>query len=249
MSIRSFNLEHSLQSAHGMLKSVAETWESRPHETPASSRLFVTISRQAGIDAEPYVHQLAKALGDNWTAWDHSLIEKVAADHGISEHLLEAIENQRHTWLDDLFSSFSPVVSRDFPDEARIYKRIVIAARAMAVTGDTILVGKGTRFITFGMPGGRHVRLVAPLATRIATLARMLDLTAQAAAKRLVELDAAREDFYRRYWPGKSLAPTSFELTLNASELSVEQMVECTLPIVRAKPMVMGQVAVVGAAR
>jgi cytidylate kinase len=241
MSHRGTSIEGANHLAHSMLQTMASERE-QPVWT-ASPRLFVTISRQPGIDAGPLAHHLAEAMGNDWTAWDHELIEKVASDHGINQHLIESIENQRHSWLDDVFSSFSTHANRDFPDEARIYKRVVVTLRALANAGHTVLVGNGGRFVTAGMQGGRHIRLVAPLPVRIATLARQLNLPAQSAAQRLVEWDSAREDFYRRYWPGHSLSPVSYELTINSAELSVHQMVECILPLLRAKPAVMSDVA------
>lgn len=230
------SLERRFRSAHSALDSMADRWNQQA-DVGLQQRPFITISRPVGIDAEPLTHALATELGGNWSAWDHELIEKVAADHSISQQFIERIENERHNWIEEAFASISPRYGSSYPDEAKVYKRIVATVAALAESGHTIIVGKACRCITAKLPGGRHIRLVAPKADRVANVARELNLSPDAAEARLTEMDEARMAFYHRYWPRFLLGPESFALTINVSDVTLDQAVRCIAALVREAPV------------
>jgi hypothetical protein len=43
--------------------------------------------------------------------------------------------------------------------------------------------------------------------------------------------------FYRRHWPGRTLEPQTFSITFNAAELSMDELIECVVPIIRLREM------------
>ena len=210
-----------------------------PHRsTNAAAQTFVTVSREAGAGGLSFSHRLAVRLNElpvraPWMVWDHELAEKVSAEHGIAQTVVEMMEDRRQTWLSDLMAGLSP--SSQQPDEFKVYKRVATTILAMARAGHAIIVGRGGRFITQGFPWGIHIRLVAPLETRVRYMMEHYRISRNEAANRIREIDSARAAFYRRYWPGKSLAPDCFTITLNAGEMSVEEMVDCVLPLIRSR--------------
>jgi hypothetical protein len=107
--------------------------------------------------------------------------------------------------------------------------------RALATAGHAIIVGQGGTFITQEMPMAIHLRLVAPLEHRIKYTAARDNLSLHNAAARIVKIDQRRAEFYRRYWPGKRVAPQTFTMTLNSAELSVDEMLQVVLPLVRSR--------------
>lgn len=238
MSMRTIHLPGArLQPAEKVLKAAVHFWTHPPDaQLP---RVFVTVSRQPGAGAISFSHRLAARLNeegqDAWTAWDRELVEKVSAEHGIAKEIIEKIPDRHQNWLDDLLQSLA--VSEVPPDlmEIRAYKRVAATIRALATAGHAIIVGQGGSFITRGMPAGIHVRLIAPLAYRIQSTAEREKLTLHDAAARVAQIDRRRNEFYRRYWPGKVIAPEAFTLTLNSAEMSLEELVECVLPLVRMR--------------
>jgi cytidylate kinase len=201
---------------------------------------FVTISRLAGsgglslaaelVDAINRLSPLAEPSGTElWCAWDHDLVQKVATEHRIPNEFIEALEDADHRWFSEFLSSLSTTVD---PSEFKVYRRVAMTIRALATAGRAVIVGRGGVFITHGMPGGLHVRLVAPVEFRIEQMANRLQLSHKEAAAKVNEIDRNRAAFYRQHWPAKKLEPETFALTFNTAQLTEPQMVACLLPLI-----------------
>lgn len=223
------------------LKAAIYLWNHPDREEHAGhpNPLFVTVSRQPGTGADSFAHRLAQRLnevgGPHWTAWDRELLEKVSAEQGISKEILKIIDERPHSWMDSLLQDLA--IEDDTPEaiEVRARKHIMMAVRALAAAGHAIIVGQGGVFVTEGMPGGIHVRLVAPLDHRIKYIAERDKISADTAAKHIANTEHNRAWFYRRYWPSRSMAPETFMVTLNSAELSVDEQVECVLALIRKR--------------
>ena len=203
---------------------------------------FVTISRQAGAGGTTLAQHLVERLNDvnpdaerPWTCWDRELVERVAADHHISQELIDSLEDVHRPWLEDFFTGLSFGNGAEQPDELAVYHRVAAAIRALARLGRVVLVGRGGVCITRNMPGGVHVRLVAPQRQRIAFMMRKFNVSQDVAAQQVSRLDRNRESFYRRYWPTHPLASEMFTVTLNTADLTEDQLVECLVPLIFAR--------------
>ena len=217
----------------------ATVMNAEPREGPAPAAVpFITISREAGAGGKPLASHLADALNrldpdaEPWHAWDKDLITKVSAEHDIPEDVVAALEDTSRPWFQQFLEGLSMTGANQQVEELAVYRRVAAAVRALAGAGRAIIVGRGGVFITQGMPGGVHLRLVAPLKHRVKNMARRFDLTAHEAARRVTQLDQSRQAFYRRFWPRKKLSPEMFTLTINTADLTDQQMVECVLPAV-----------------
>jgi cytidylate kinase len=229
----------SKDSAAKVLQGALHTWNWPAQSgVPAAERVFVTISRQPGAGGIPLAHRLAERLNElhpharPWSAWDRELIEKVSAEEGIARQIVAEIENHPHTWLEELLESFSSSEAAIQNAEFRVYRHVAAAIRALAHAGHVVLVGQGARFVTAKMSGGVHVRLVAPLDFRIKTTAQSKEISPVEAREVVEQLDRNRTRFLQKYWPGRTLAPEGFTLTLNSGKLSVDDMVDCLIPII-----------------
>jgi hypothetical protein len=196
---------------------------------------YVTISRQAGAGGKSLGDQLAKAINrlkleaDLWCVWDNELVDKVAGEHHIGRKFIEALEDADHRWINEFFASLSPA---DDPSEIKVFRRVAMTIRALASAGHAMIVGRGGVFITEGLPGGIHVRLVAPIDFRVRRMAERLQESPEEAAVKVREVDRNRSAFYHRYWPSKNVTPETFTLTFNTAELTEPQMVACLIPLV-----------------
>jgi len=222
----------------GALRAALHIWNN-PEQRHAAERLakpFVTISRQPGAGGVPLAHRLAERLNatapGDWSAWDQELVQKVATEYHLNKGAIETITDRPHTWLDDLVSNLSQTVA---PSDLSVYKKVAGTIRALSTAGHAIVVGRGGQFITEGLLGGIHLRLVAPLEYRVHTTAESYNLPLGAATERLAEIERNRTLFYRQFWPGKTLDPQNFTMTLNSAELSLDEMVACIVPIIRMR--------------
>lgn len=199
------------------------------------ARAFVTISREGGAGGHTIGRRLIDRLNEldpaeePWSLWDRELVEKVANDHHISRELIESIERTHRPWMQEFLSALS--VEDDLA-ETRIYHRVAATIRTLAHHGRVVIVGRGGAFVTRNMPGGVHLRLVAPTEYRVRAMARQLNLTHDAAAEHVRQLDRERAAFYKRYWPKDVCIPEAFTLTINTAHTPDDQAVECVLPLV-----------------
>jgi hypothetical protein len=229
-----------IEMAEAVLRAALDMETHEERRAPRRAALpFVTVSRQAGASGGTFARELVRKLnaagGDaTWTCWDHELVEKVSAEHDVEAAVVEMMEDRKHNWLVELLEGLSGDTRRH-PEELKVYRRVATTIGALAVAGHAVIVGRGGAFITAGMPGGIHVRLVAPLEARIAHRAKKRNLTLKEAAASVGETDRNRDAFYHRYWPEKPLGPESFTLTLNSAAMSLEEMVDCVSGLVHAR--------------
>ena len=204
----------------------------------ATPRPFVTVSRQAGAGGRTFARSLAERLNSAnpadrpWVVWDRELVTKVAQEQLIPAELTERLERRHDSRFEQLVAPFLP---RDDPSmfgEAEVYRRVAQTIRALARAGRAVVVGRGGAYATRDLPGGVHVRLVAPFERRVAHMAAVLDGTPSAAAAEVRRLDRERDAIHRRYGGEAALLPEVFTVTLNTAAMSPSLMVDCVLPLI-----------------
>jgi len=196
---------------------------------------FVTISHQPGISNEAFARHLAERLNGTsagWKVWNRELVEKVSADHHISGELIDALGPNRQWWLGDFLRGMSS--SPAPPEDLAVYRCVATTIGALAQAGRAILMGRGAAYLTFNMPGGVHIRLVAPLDYRVSQLSAELKISSDTAAKHIEKIEQEREQFYRRYWRQEPPAPEIFSIALNVMAADEEHLAQCVLPLVEA---------------
>jgi cytidylate kinase len=206
---------------------------------PPPPRPFITISREPGAGALTFARQLVDELnssdpGDRpWSCWDRELVQKVADDLHLSSQLIDSLEEANHSWFSDFLNSLSFADEGSFADEARIYRRVVATIRALAQAGRVVIVGRGGVFVTRNMPGGIHLRLIAPFEKRVEFMAAQLHFSREAAAAYIKQLDKNRRAFLARYWPKEVMTDETFTLVINSAAVKMETMVDIVKSLVR----------------
>jgi len=209
--------------------------------TSASSRPvlptpFITISRQAGAHGRTVAAELVKQLNDRepdsppWTLWDDQLVERVAHDEHLPAHKVASLEDIRPSWLGEALGAL--MVTSSPVEEMTVYHRMSATIRTLVAKGRVIIVGRGAVFVTDGVPGGIHVRLVAPTDRRIEWAARERHLDPKAAVEWVRKTDDARTAFYHRHFPGRPFVPEAFTATYNTAAATVEQLAQSILALV-----------------
>jgi len=229
-----------LHWASGAVYSEEHAGEQHPPK-PGPALPFITISRQYGARGRSLGVALAERLnaidpGEHpWTVWDRELVEKVVAEHHISPKVIEAMEGPGHTWLQDLFSAFSSGEPGSYLGDRDLFVKVAATARALAVAGRAILVGRGGVYATSDLPGGIHVRLIAPLASRIAFMTGELKLSPARADAEVKRVDEFRDAFHRRCCTGKASMAEMFTITLNSAALTDEEMAACVVTLLNLR--------------
>ena len=208
-----------------------------PADSPKGVVPFITISRQAGVGGPKLADRLAAALNENdkserpWHVFDRELVEKVAADHEISQSLIDAMDESDHSWINDVLAGMK-ATGRTESTQFNVYRRVAETVVGLAEAGKVVIVGRGGANICQAMPGGVHIRLVAPIEWRIEKLAETEKISESRAARRVRDLDENRESFFTRFWGKDALEPERYTVTFNAARVSEEQVVEAVLALV-----------------
>jgi cytidylate kinase len=222
----------SIQAVHVPPQPIGQA-QAAPQPPPPP---FITISRQPGAGAWRLAQQFVDAVnasdpdGPRLTCLDRVLVEKVAADHHLSERLIESLEQADHSWITDLFSGLSLA---EHTEDTTVYRRVVQTIRALAQAGHVVIVGRGAAFATRNLDGGVHLRLVAPREHRVGLISQSMNLTHQAAEAWVRERERGRATFYKRFWPNDSLEPESFTVTANAARISPSTMIAMLAALVK----------------
>jgi hypothetical protein len=208
----------------------------KEHGDPTPSGLdavpaFITISRQAGIDAHAAANALCEYLnarcptGPRWTVWDRYRLAAAAA-HFSPEG---SLSGSTLRWCQEYFGSTDrPATSEEDLKERRMAQLVRLLARA----GHVVLIGFASVYATHDLPTGAHVRLVAPLPDRVAAVTAGSRLVAYDAEAEVRRVDRERESTHRRFCAGASLRHDYFTLTLNTSGLAPARVAACILPLV-----------------
>jgi cytidylate kinase len=197
---------------------------------------FITIAQQIGAEVPNLPQRLAEVLdsqipgGPEWSHWDRELIQKVWEDSRIPAELIESLETSGHSWLDDLLNGIAGRV-----DEMAIFHRIKDAVRAVAESGHAILIGHGSVYFTRDMPGGLHVRLIAPMPVRVAHVAERFGLTPEKAARHIRQMDRRRQGFFSRFGVRNRLDADMFSAVLNTRELDEHRIIQAIAAMVPAQ--------------
>jgi len=233
---RGISTEKLLHLASGVISATEHAGEKRPSK-PGPPQPFITISRQYGARGRSLAAALAERLNaidpgeQPWTVWDRELVEKVVVERHISPHVIEAMEVPRHGWLYDIFTNLSSGEPGSHLGDREVFRKVAATARALAVTGRVILVGRGGVYATSDLPTGIHVRLIAPLDSRIAFMTGELKLSPRQAAAEVKRMDEFRDAFHRRCCTGKASMAEMFTITFNSAKLTNGEMAACVVPL------------------
>jgi len=222
----------------GSLRTVEETPAGLLKKETLPVWPFVTISRQAGAGGIKFGHLLADRLNrlqphqHPWHCLYRELVQRIAADHHLSTDLIDSLQKSSHTWIEEFLGGLSH--TDHSPSELAVLRRVMQTMRALARAGHVILVGLNGVLMTRDMPGGLHVRIIAPFEWRVQNLAKNDGLPEKDAREKVRLLDQDRNAFANQYWPHLPDRTEIFHLTLNASLLTEEQMADCVMPLIGA---------------
>jgi cytidylate kinase len=171
-------------------------------------RRVLTLSRQLGAGETTFAPALAARLG--LRVFDRELLEQEAVRLGATEADLERVDEQPAS----LFQRFRPGGLHQ-----RYFEALGQLMAELADQGDVILVGRGGSRFLRDRRGVFHVRLVAPLETRVRRVMEHRWLREAQARQKIAESDAQRRRFYEDYFGADWCSPLEYHVTANSGRL------------------------------
>jgi cytidylate kinase len=157
-----------------------------------------------------------------WAVFDANLAKQVLEDHKLPPNLERFMAEDARLPVEAIVEEVLGL----HPSGWTLVEHTTQTILRLAGLGHTILVGRGGSVITARLPNVFHVRLVAPLGTRIRHTAEYLHLTEAEAAKFVREKDQARRRYLRRYFNAEIDDPTLYDVTLNTGRFGFARAAE-----------------------
>jgi cytidylate kinase len=191
--------------------------------------LTIAISREAGARGATIAKRAGMKLG--WQVYSQDLLEYIAQQGTFRQDVLDLLPVTAGIWVDDQLSRLlrDQNVSRNLPilDLARM-------VLSLGAQGEVVLLGRGAGCI---LPARStlHVRLVAPLADRVAYMSQWMRLTEDEAAEQVRKSDGRRSEFIATHFHRKPNDVHQYDMVLNTSLLGEERCADVIVHGARAK--------------
>ncbi len=181
---------------------------------------FITISREYGSGGYAIGELMLQLLNRGnpqhpWQLYDRNLVDKIIADHGLSEELRSSLEENQVSKLDDWVAS----VFEHKPPQVVLVEKTAVTVRSLAMRGRAIIMGRGGMAATKGIRGGLHIHLVAPLEDRVSYTCRMTGEDRETVLKRTERIDRERQEYVEAYYGVDVRDATIFHAVINTSRL------------------------------
>lgn len=193
----------------------AKAWQ-RLQSVPV--RPAITVSRQAGCGALVVAQKLAALLQADspaddppWTVFDRNLMEKVLEDHNLPGRLAQFLPEDRITELQDITDELFGLRPASWTMIQQTSETIL----KLAELGNVIIIGRGANVITAKLPHVVHVRLVAPIETRIQHCQESCNMTPKAAREFCQREDEGRRRYLKKYFNADLEDALLYDLVIN----------------------------------
>jgi cytidylate kinase len=197
----------------------------------------IAISREAGARGGTIAKHAGAKLG--WQVYPQDLLEYVTQDVAARQEILDDLPAGAEAWVDKQLARLAQV------DGAHRHASVVELARVvlyLGARGEAVVVGRGAGCI---LPAAStlNVRMVAPLADRIAYMTQWLRLTEDEAADHVHRLDQRRSEFVRTHFHRDPADVHQYDLILNTSLLGEERCAELIVQAAQFKLAALAAVA------
>jgi cytidylate kinase len=237
--------EHTAITANEVVEQLAEhrlDWDRIKHridaaldhdplDNPPDHHLgpYVTVVRQSGTGGGVLAHRIGEILG--WPVLDGEIVDLIADTFHLDGAMLHLLDESKANWVQEVLAELTPteIVSRD-----TYVHHLGSVLRLAALHGHVVLVGRGAQLF-LPRTRGLAVRLVAPKEHRIWRVGARDGVDQEAARRRVHDIDQRRSRFVKHYFGRDIDDPLLYDLVLNASTLSMDDLAEVVVTACRRR--------------
>ncbi|MEO7040513.1 MAG: cytidylate kinase-like family protein [Gemmatimonadaceae bacterium] len=201
---------------------------------------LITVSREFGAGGS----DLARLLGErlNWPVLDDEVVCRCAKRLNIDESAVARLREHSPTLLARISAALL-VAPPEAPwfDTSSLMRIDAIAEAALesiteaAQSLPLIVVGFGTQCMFASRSDALHVRLVAPMESRVARLRARFDWDAPTAAMKAREMDDVRRRYVQRYFHRDLHDPLLYDVQINTGKTTIDEAVGMIERLVRGE--------------
>jgi hypothetical protein len=200
-----------------------------PAAPSGPAALSIAISREAGARGGSIGRRVGRKLA--WQVYDQEVLEYIAQEGGIRQELLDAQDAAAVTWAAEHLQA---LVRADTVEPSSPLSNLARVVVALAAQGQVVFIGRGAGCL---LPAAStlKVRILAPLADRIAYMSQWLRLTREEAAERVRLRDNRRAEFLQTHFHHDPNDIYQYDLVLNSSLLGEEVCAQLIVEAAQAK--------------
>ena len=184
---------------------------------------IITVSREFGARGAALAAVLGKRIG--FKVWDKDLLHAIAEEGGGDERLLASLDEHRRKAIDDAMRG---AVSGSKHTNTAYFRALIRVVHTIDAHGKGIIVGRGANYISKSTDILR-VRVVCPFEERVRGYAEREGYSEKGARKKIQTRDAERDDFVRHHFKRDHAAAADYDLVLNSSTFTLDQMADLVL--------------------
>ena len=201
----------------------------RPCRASAPASLTIAISREAGSRGSSIAARVGQKLG--WQVYNQELLEYIAQEGAFRHDLAAALSPEAAQWAEARLEALLREENLSQHPGVMDLARIILG---LGARGEVILIGRGAGNI---LPSAStlHVRIIAPLADRIAYMSQWLRLTQEQAAEQVRLRDERRGEFIVTHFHRQATDCYQYDLLLNSGLLGEDLCADLIAQAARAK--------------
>ena len=195
----------------------------------APAGMTIAISREAGARGGSIAKRAGVKLG--WQVYTQEMMEYLSHEGGFRLEIDTQLAPAALAWIDEQQQRLLHEQSLSRNPSMLDLSRVVLA---LAAQGEAIMLGRGACLL---LPAATtlNVRLVAPLADRVAYMSQWLRLSEEQAAQEVGSRDQRRADFLMTHFHRKAGDVHQYDMVLNTSLLGEERCADLIVHAAKAK--------------
>ncbi|MGD9366724.1 MAG: cytidylate kinase-like family protein [Desulfobacteraceae bacterium] len=226
---------HEELSIEEFVKKQIVKWEKLYSDKKKKAAIpVITLCMEPGSGGCHIAQKTAQRLGFDF--FHRDIIHKIAESARISTTVVESLEKERLSGVQDFISS---LVQDQYIHPSIYLDHLMRVIGTVGKHGQAVVVGRGANFI---IPAKDRfaVRVIAPLDLRIENVAKRFGVPTDTAKRRVLVRENRRHAFIRQSFNADIDDPIHYDLIVNTGSLSVEAAVEAIIGAVVGR---MGQEA------
>ncbi len=196
---------------------------------PGPHGLTVAVSRETGSRGGTIARRVGKKLG--WQVYNQELLEYLAQERHLGRELFEGLDDTALAWIEGHLQQLLRAQSLSPHASMGDLARVILA---IGMRGQAVLLGRGAGCV---LPprSTLHVRVIAPVAERIAYMSQFERLTPERAAEQVRMRDEQRARFVQTHFHRNPADIHQYDLLVNSSLLGEELSAELIARAAMAK--------------
>jgi len=200
----------------------------------------ITISRAAGCTSNPLAKQLENKLNEiygetKWEVISKEILHLSALELKLNPNRIKTIfETKNRNLFDEIVQTF---ISSDYQLEKKMIKTVSNIIHHFGIEGFKIIIGRASNCICSDIQNSLHIRLDAPINWRIERVEKVKKLSKEEAMNCIIKTEKNRDNF-RKTIKGKKVQTDDFDLTINQSTFSNEDIIEIIINALKLKKII-----------